>query len=782
MDDCSVNNKGVKTGRRMSLLSLVPQRDSLLEMADIIPTMLGLINLKGEYLYANKAYLKFLNMSFDDLVGSRLKAVRKIEGISDDDRVNIIREVYETNTPSSNNYRVTLQNGLEHIIHVEMVPNVGRQSVFLFIRDMTPEYKSAHNEARFQALFDTAIDAILVMDETGTIESINRAGELAFGYEIDEIIGKNISFLLPDCDENCHQQYLNNFENLKVAEDVGRDVEGVRKNGSRFPCELSVAEFNSDGKLYYTGILRDVTVKKNHLRAMNEFSADLERELVRRQRTFDQIFTMSNDILALMSYDGDIMSVSPSVENVAGIAVDEMLSTPFDELAAKEDRAALRKLLNDVQKSGETIYSHEFRIVNRESKSTRWTAWSLKPVPEDRIIVLIGRDITREKQREEALRQAQKMEAIGQLTGGISHDFNNILMGISGSLDMMRINHEKDPAAFQRYLDAAMLSCKKAASLTERLLAFSRRQPLAPRPINPNELIESLEVLLTRTIGPNMELDFDLVPDAATIYCDTNQLENSIINLAINARDAMTDTGTVEIRSRNLTRKECKRLGIPPNEYVAISVKDSGCGMDDATRERVFEPFFTTKPLGKGTGLGLSMLYGFVMQSGGHVLLESAVNLGTTVTICLPKSKKKSGPVVDETSTVTATAPKRAGNRRILLVEDEDVIREMVKEVLEQNGYDVWACGDGTAALAEISDSTSRIDLVVSDVGLPGLNGKQIAEMGRVVRPELRTLFITGYAAGVTLRNDWLEEGMDMILKPFKMDALLAKVEEMIGD
>lgn len=657
------------------------------------------------------------------------------------------------------------------------------------VRDIT-EHKKYETQilaerARLEAVVDTAVDTIIVIDEIGTIESINRAGVSAFGYSEVELKGQNIKLLMPQSYAAKHDSYLKRYRDTGQRHIIGDSVEGegLRRDGTVFPCELAVAEFVAGGKRFFTGIIRDISERKNHTRAMQEWNQNLERELQKRGRALDQIFNLSSDVLALMSYDGHFVSVSPSAEKMTGIPVDQAIREKihFSRFAIEEDRAGLEAVIKRVIDTGQPVLSYEFRVTNIIDAAPRWTAWSAKPVPEDRLIIVVGRDVTVEKQREDTLRQSQKMEAIGQLTGGIAHDFNNILMGIMGSLDLI---HGKlsDDVKLEKYVTAAMTSAKKAAALTQRLLAFSRRQPLAPIAVPTNELIKSMGDMLTRSIGPDVTLSFELDIDAEPIFCDPNQLENSLLNLVINSRDAIPESGNIVIRTCKVTREIARVAGLPGADFVGISCTDNGVGMDESTRERVFDPFFTTKPIGKGTGLGLSMLYGFVNQSGGHVRLETVPGDGTTLTMYLPRSEKLPLRVSEQTAMSGRIRQVEGRKLRILLIEDEDVIRHLVQDVLETSGFEVVPVAEGNAALAEISDTSKQIDLVVSDVGLPGLNGKQIAEMGRIVRPDLRTLFITGYAAGVTLRNEWLADGMDMILKPFKMETLIAKVEEMIAD
>ncbi len=386
-------------------------------------------------------------------------------------------------------------------------------------------------------------------------------------------------------------------------------------------------------------------------------------------------------------------------------------------------------------------------------------------------------------ENEEALRQAQKMEAVGQLTGGIAHDFNNLLAGIVGSLDLMqtRISQGRTDTV-ERYVKAAMSSAQRAAALTHRLLAFARRQPLDPKPVNANQLITSMEDLLRRTIGPLHALEFVTAGGLWTTLCDPNQLESAILNLAINGRDAMPEGGKLTIETCNAHLDDAyaaAQRDVTPGQYVCICVTDTGMGMPPDVIARAFEPFFTTKPLGQGTGLGLSMVYGFAKQSEGHLKIYSEESKGTTVKIYLPRHRGAAEE--EEFIDANAEAPRAEAGETVLVVEDEPVIRDLIVEVLEDLGYRALEAADGPSGL-KILQSRKRIDLLITDVGLPGLNGRQLADQAREKRPDLKVLFITGYAENATLANGFLDPGMEMITKPFAVDTLAGKVRGMIRD
>ncbi|WP_420359294.1 ATP-binding protein [Pseudomonas kairouanensis] len=384
------------------------------------------------------------------------------------------------------------------------------------------------------------------------------------------------------------------------------------------------------------------------------------------------------------------------------------------------------------------------------------------------------------RHNEEALRQSQKMEAVGQLTGGIAHDFNNMLTGIIGSLELLRRRVSRGKLDdLDSLIDLGVTSANRAAGLTHRLLAFSRRQSLDSKPVEINQLVTSMGELLQRSINESIKLEMRLSGELWTAEADPNQLESALLNLVINARDAMPNGGSlkVETTNRHLDSVFIAAYGtLKPGDYVELSVSDTGCGIPEGLMSRVFDPFFTTKPIGQGTGLGLSMIYGFARQSHGHVTIHSEVGKGTTVSLFLPRYL---GEIVADVATDPAMLPFAKAGETVLIVEDDPAVRVLVSAVLKELGYGFVEAGDADTALP-IIESDQRIDLLISDVGLPGMNGRQLAEIGRQIRPDLKVLFITGYAEHAAVRGGFLDPGMQLITKPFTFDLLTAKVREMI--
>jgi PAS domain S-box-containing protein len=521
----------------------------------------------------------------------------------------------------------------------------------------------------------------------------------------------------------------------------------------------------------YVGVAWDVTEQKRIERELQDLNLNLEAEVEARTAERDRIWNSSTELMAVTDHEGVFRSVNPAWSRL-GWETEELVGRPFRPLVHPDDQAAAGQVTEALTR-GEPLSRFECRVLTAEGEH-RLISWTATPAAG--LIYSVGRDVTEMRQTEEALRHAQKMEAVGQLTGGIAHDFNNLLTGIIGALDLMKRRIDQGrPEEVPRFMDAASTSAQRAAALTHRLLAFARRQSLDPKPTDVNQLVASMEELLGRTLGEQVDLGIKLEAGLWPALGDAAQIESALLNLAINARDAMPGGGRLTIETANVTFEAAGLEGAAPGDYIAISVADTGTGMPPHVVAKAFDPFFTTKPLGQGTGLGLSMIYGFARQSGGHLELDSEVGRGTKVTLYLPRLI---GEPIDITPPAPGEAPRGEGET-VLVVEDDAQVRLLVMEVLAELGYRALEAHDGDAALP-ILRSTVKIDLLVSDVGLPGINGRQLAEIARQHRPGLKVLFVTGYAENAANRSGFLDQGMEMITKPFAVDELGRKIREMM--
>jgi PAS domain S-box-containing protein len=514
-----------------------------------------------------------------------------------------------------------------------------------------------------------------------------------------------------------------------------------------------------------------------------ELNATLAQRVEEKTRERDRIWNVSQDLLVVADRNGVWQTVNPAWTRTLGWSEAELLNRTSDWLEHPDDNGLTQAQVKKLATSGTTVrFESRFR---HKDGSYRWLSWT--GVSDNDRIYAVARDVTAEKAAaerlratEEALLQSQKMEAVGQLTGGIAHDFNNLLTGIVGSLDLLqtRLNQGRtDNVA--RYINAAMTSANRAAALTHRLLAFARRQPLIPKGVDVNQLVVSLEDLLRRTIGETIDLRIAAANDLWSTLCDPNQLESALLNLAINARDAMPDGGRLTIATANarLDSVTADTPALAPGDYVSITVTDTGVGMSAEVAARAFDPFFTTKPIGQGTGLGLSMIYGFAHQSNGHATIDSKIGRGTTVRLYLPRHH---GDVAAAQASVARAAEHAAIGETVLVIEDEPVVRAVVLEMVAEQGYRTLEAVDGPSGL-KVLRSNARIDLLVTDVGLPGMNGRQVADQARETRPDLKILFITGYAESVAIADGFLQPGMEMITKPFDLDHLAQRIRAMIS-
>ncbi|GJD55592.1 PAS domain S-box protein [Methylobacterium dankookense] len=535
----------------------------------------------------------------------------------------------------------------------------------------------------------------------------------------------------------------------------------------------------------WIGTNTDIEDRRRAVAQLERLNETLEQQVGERTRDRDRMWRLSTDVMLVADFQARIEAVNPAWTTLFGWSGAELVGGDFMSLVHPDDVAPT---LAEVGKLAQGITTLRFENRYRaKDGSYRWLSWTA--VPDERFIHAVGRDVQAEKEAAEALarteaalRQAQKMEAVGQLTGGIAHDFNNLLTGISGSLELMQTRMSQGRLTdLDRYMTAAQGAAKRAAALTHRLLAFSRRQTLDPKPTNVNALIHGMEELIRRTVGPAIHIE---VVGAAGLWpalVDPPQLENALLNLCINARDAMPDGGriTVETANKWLDERAARERDLPPGQYLSLCVTDTGTGMTPDVIARAFDPFFTTKPTGQGTGLGLSMIYGFARQSGGQVRIYSEVGQGTTMCIYLPRHYGVAEGA--EGLPDLASAPRAEQGETVLIVDDEPSIRMLVTEVLEDLGYTAVEAADAASGL-KVLQSDVRIDLLVTDVGLPGgMNGRQMADAGRVNRPGLKVLFITGYAENAAVGNGHLEPGMAVLTKPFVMEALASRIKDLIA-
>ena len=646
------------------------------------------------------------------------------------------------------------------------------------------------SEARLRTVFETLPVGIVFAEmPSGRVTEGNARVEQILGYAV-----------FPSLDTAAFDEWIAFDEQgrrvpvedhpLYVAVTTGETTSRVfrhqRGDGSQIWIDVVGAAVRGAGGAITGGLLTivDVDREKKAEAALRDLNTTLEHQIEARTRERDRVWRNSQDLLAVIDSDtGVLQAMNPSWVHLLGWSVEELVGHPFDARMHPDDVASTARALLSL-KDGPLAAPFENRF-HRKVGTDRWFSWTASL--EGGVVYANGRDVTAEKEQaealrhaEEQLRQSQKMEAVGQLTGGIAHDFNNLLTGITGALDLLskRIGQGRLENT-DRYIGMAMNSANRAAALTHRLLAFSRRQPLEAKPVDVNHLVISMDDLLRRTIGEKVTLEVALCDGLWLTLCDLHQLENALLNLVINARDAMPDGGELSIETGNVTLENGRielEGGTKPGRYVILSVSDTGTGMSPDVIARAFDPFFTTKPIGQGTGLGLSMIYGFAKQSEGTVRIVSEVGIGTTVHLYLPRFR---GTVVEPLES-KREAPRAGAGEVILVVEDDATVRKLVLEILRDLDYVTLEAHDGPSGL-EVLRSADHIDLLVTDVGLPGINGRQLADQARESRPDLKVLFITGYAENSTFGSEHLDPGMQMITKPFVVEVFATRIKDMLA-
>jgi PAS domain S-box-containing protein len=633
-------------------------------------------------------------------------------------------------------------------------------------RDITEEQAARRDRDRSWML-SPIIKAVASAE--GELLSVNPAWVAALGWSEAEVRGKNVMAFVAPGDAEVGAAGLAQLASGTTLSEFRLNF--LTKQGdTRCLAWTTVPEGD-----YFYGFARDVTAEVVTAAALEASSADRER-----------MWTGTNDLMGTASFDGYMQSVNPAWTRMLGWSAAELTSRPYMDFIDAEDHEKSIVIVGRMQR-GEGMHNFESRMLHKDGRRfvILWTG--------DRhgdLMYLVGRDVTAQRAAEEQLRHAQKMEAVGQLTGGIAHDFNNMLQGIAGAVEVMnrRLSQGRHDEA-QHYIAVARQSIDRAATLTHRLLAFSRRQALAPRAVDLDELLNGIGTLIQQTVGPMIDFRLDLVAGCWPVRCDPSQLDNAVLNLAINARDAMLPNGgslVIETRHRVLRPAEISGWeGATPGDFVCLSVRDTGCGMSKDVLQRAFEPFFTTKPDGQGTGLGLSQVYGFVSQSGGFMKLDSEVGVGTVVQIYLPRHVGPCDKNRADTDSATLHRAAAAMGATVLLVEDEADIRNLTAELLRDRRHVVIEAPNGDAALNALQQRLTAgegIDILVADIGLPGgLNGRQLASAARQHLPDLPVLLITGYAGHALGPATEVSAGISLLSKPFSVETLAARVESLIA-
>ncbi len=637
-------------------------------------------------------------------------------------------------------------------------------------------------------LLESLPDAIVAVDREGTIVQVNTQTQNLFGYLRDELIGEKIEILVPESYRAAHHRHRADFAETPRTRRMGADLDlhGRRRNGSEFPVEISLSPVSTDKGMFVLSAIRDISDRKRIAEELRRANEELH------QRTTEQlgeyrarlvsIIDSSEDAIYSKGLDGIITSWNRGAERIYGYAPEEVVGKHISILAPDDRRDEIPEILRKIAR-GETIEHYESTRVTKDAK-TLYVSISISPLRDARGNIVgasaIARDITAQRRAEGQLHQAQKMEAIGRLAGGVAHDFNNILGIISACSEFLR--DRIDPAAGSaHYIDNIKKATERGSSLTRQLLTFSKSSSIQPRVLDLNERLRDVSKLLRPLMGDDVEILIVSKSPAAVIEADPGQLDQIVVNLAVNARDAMPRGGKFILETRSEKFDEDfadQHQNMPAGKYIVLAVSDTGTGMDEATVARIFEPFFTTKETGKGTGLGLATVYGIVKQSAGHILVYSEPGHGTTFKIYLPSADHKIG--VETKPEVEIVSPKRHGTT-ILLVEDDEIMRGLTRQLLQEHGYTVVEADDGKSALEVVQSHQGPIDLLLTDVVMRRMSGPELVERLHTSRPDLKVVFMSGYTGELISEREVLKRGVTLLEKPFSRTSLLTTIHTTLG-
>jgi PAS domain S-box-containing protein len=634
------------------------------------------------------------------------------------------------------------------------------------------------DESRLRAVVDTAVDGVILIEARGIVAMFNPACEKLFGYAAGAVIGQNVKMLMPEPFQGEHDRYLENYRRTGERKiiGIGREVVGRRRDGSTFPMDLSVGEARHHGESIFVGIIHDLTERKRTEQALREGAAQLRA-----------VVDTAVDGVILIDAAGSVSMFNPACEKLFGYAAHEVIGQNVKMLMPEPFRREHDRYLENYRRTGERKIIGIGREVvgRRKDGSTFPMELSVGEAQQEGASIFVGiiHDLTERKRTEEQLVQAQKMEAVGQLSGGIAHDFNNLLTVIVGNAEFLADTLKARPD-LKKLADAIIAAGERGAELTRRLLAFSRRQTLVPIEIDANKLVGGMRDLLLRALREDVELRTVLTDDLWSAFADAGQLESAILNLALNAQDAMPEGGCLTVTTTNVPldeRYSALHPEVPAGHYVMIAVTDDGEGMTPDVLQRAFEPFFTTKEVGKGSGLGLSMVYGFVKQSNGHVTIYSEPGLGTTVRLYLPAASR--GAVVGETeppALAAAEASSSPSRGTVLVTEDDPFVRAYAVACLESLGHRVVSAVDGNEALVLLAQGTAA-NLLFTDIVMPGgMNGWELAERAQRLRPGLKVLLTSGYALETLAARGRLHPGSQVLNKPYRKADLARRLREVM--
>jgi PAS domain S-box-containing protein len=613
---------------------------------------------------------------------------------------------------------------------------------------------------------------------------VNSPTEALFGYTRDELIGQGVEMLVPERQRPQHHLHRESFHSRPKIRRMGSglDLYGRRRDGSEFPVEISLSPVATGNGAIVLSVIRDISDRKRIEEELRRANDELERRKTRELRDSQNrlalIVDSSQDAIIGKNLDGIITQWNKGAEQIYGYTAAEIIGRNVSVLCPPERPDEIPGILEEIRHGLRVEYFESVRM----TKDGRRLNMSISVSPihdaEGRVVgaSVIGRNITAQKKIEDQLRQSQKMEAIGRLAGGVAHDFNNLLGIVTACTELLRRRVDIESL---EYIDNIREAANRGASLTRQLLAFSRRQPVQTQILDLNDRLREVSKLLKPLLGDDVEIVLPSRLTPAIVESDPGQLDQIVLNLAVNSRDAMPRGGKliIETGMYDLDEAFAREHSMTPGRYVMLAVSDNGTGMDEATRSRMFEPFFTTKESGKGSGLGLATVYGLVKQSGGHIWVYSELSHGTTFKIYLPSAEHKLGLGSEEQAEVL---PVKREGVTLLLAEDDAIMRKLTRKMLEEHGYKVLEASDGEAALHVISRNSTRIDLILTDVVMKGMNGPELVLRLMDSHPEMKVVYMSGYT-GELVAHQGLQSGIRLLEKPFTRSALLKIIDEALG-
>ncbi|MGB9197291.1 MAG: PAS domain S-box protein [Terriglobales bacterium] len=637
------------------------------------------------------------------------------------------------------------------------------------------------------SFFEAVPDAMVAVDAHGEIVQVNSQTERLFGYTQGELIGQKVEMLVPESLRGEHHHHRDRFHEKPQTRRMGAalDLRGRRKDGSEFPVEISLSPVHTDGGMVVLSAIRDITDRKRieeELRKAHvELRASKDRELSEQRSRMALIVDSSQDAIIAKDLGGIITNWNKGAEQVYGYTAAEAIGKPITILAPGERRDETMTILARIR-TGERVEPFETVRVRKDGQRLS-VSLSVSPIQSANGDIvgasIIARDVTGQRRAEDMLRQAQKMEAVGRLAGGVAHDFNNILGIVIACCELMRAR--VSDSSVGQYLDNIQEASKRGSSLTRQLLAFSRRQmTLQPRLLDLNDSLRELAKLLRPLMGDDVQIIQRHGTNHAIIEADPSQLDQVVLNIAVNARDAMPRGGKLiletSIQDFDAALAE-QHPPLKPGRYVVLAISDTGIGMDAVTMSKIFDPFFTTKEVGRGTGLGLATVYGIVKHAGGHVLVYSEPNRGTTFKVYFPAADHK---LDSAQQTEAQILPPRAEGRTVLLVEDDNLMRSVTKQMLEDHGYKVLEAEDGKSALEHLR-ANGDVDVTLTDVVMRGMSGPELAVKIVNSHPSIKVIYMSGYTGELLDQTEGMNLGIPLLEKPFTRAALLKALHALVG-